>query len=136
MSRSVFIAFAHAATATVHLWWSDLPKTAILSVRTCLATPSVGMLERTARLHVLVLLSFAVALSFRVTSAHQLQAGLTSSSITLTVGCTTSAKSGFSIDMVHSLMTSKRPKVGLTSHPTTAFSTSRTSTFSSLQIQS
>ena len=69
--QSIFIVFAYVATAVVHLWWNDLAKTAITLVRLCLASPAVGILQGIATLHMLVLLSFAIALAFRVTSAQQ-----------------------------------------------------------------
>ena len=84
--RSVFIVFAHAATAAVHLWWNDLAKTAVSLVRICLASPGVGIVEGIAKLHMLVLFSFAVALSFRVTSATQIPTMMKSPNVTLTVG--------------------------------------------------
>lgn len=89
--RSVFIVFAHTATAIVHLWWNDLAKTAISVVRLCLAGPAVGILEGIATLHALVLLSFAIALAFRVTSAHQTPAILRDQNTTLTVSSLFSA---------------------------------------------
>ena len=84
--RSVFIVFAHLATAVVHLWWNDLAKTAITLVRLCLASPAVGILQGIATLHMLVLLSFAIALAFRVTFAQQIPIVLTDHNASLNVG--------------------------------------------------
>ena len=84
--RSVFTIVAHAATAVVHLWWNDLAKTVITLVRLCLASPAVGILQGIATLHMLVLLSFAIALAFRVTSAQQTPIVLTGNNATLNVG--------------------------------------------------
>ena len=69
---SLYILFAYLATAVVHLRWNDLAWTIVRVAKLCLASPSVGIIEGIARLHMLVLFSFAVILSFRVTSASQL----------------------------------------------------------------
>ena len=87
---SLIIVFANLATAAVHLCWYDLGWSAMRLMRLCLASPAVSILEGIARLHLLVLLAFAVILSFRVTSAQQLPLISEMSNITLNVSSTKS----------------------------------------------
>lgn len=70
---SVFIIFAHLATATVHLCWNELAKDIITLVRICLTTSSESIFQAIVKLHTLVLFSFAVAAAFKFTSAAPAQ---------------------------------------------------------------
>jgi hypothetical protein len=84
VQSAIAYAFANAATAVVHLWWNDLAGTAIWLLGICLS-PSEPIVRGIAKLHLLVLLSFAIAISFRMTSAQQLQAVLNGPNVTLSV---------------------------------------------------
>jgi hypothetical protein len=74
---SLFLIFAHLATATIHLVWNDLLKYTMMMVHLCLSTPSISVLQALGQLHLLVLFAFAVAASFRFTSAVEDQQLLT-----------------------------------------------------------
>lgn len=72
---------AYLTTACVYLYWNELVTAASSLIVFCLSNPSSPILLSMFKLHCLVLVSFVLAVCFRLTSAEDAQTGLFWSSV-------------------------------------------------------